>query len=126
MRYSSTLSVGFGKICRSVVDGDGQMAKFGGQPPGFARPARIFFLGKLFPAVPLAEAGHLTSQEADRLLFGERQQLDAVRDNVAGPVQLPGGNNDMTPGRLVGRYFCSSSGLTALSYTRSQLDWASD
>lgn len=62
--------LGFGKICCRMVDGDGQMAKFGGQPQGFALSARIFFLRKLFSAVADGEARHLTPQEADCLLFG--------------------------------------------------------
>ena len=92
---------GFGEIGRSVIDGDGQMAEFCGQPPGFVLSARIFFLSKPFPAVAGGEAWHLASQEADGLLFGERQQLDAIRD-VAGPVELPGGNNHMAS-RSAGR-----------------------
>src|ERR1700677_2292391 len=86
---------GLGKIGRSVVDGNGQMAEFRGQPSGFVLSACIFLRGKLFPAVAGGEGWQLSSQEADGLLFGERQQLDAIRDDVAGPVQLPGGNKHM-------------------------------
>ena len=51
----------------------------------------------------LGQAGHRAPQEADGLRVGEGRDLDAVRDDVAGPVRLPRGNDDM-PLRLAGRY----------------------